>query len=310
MRASFVFFLSSFIFFFPLIFYLCLLKNEQNKFRMSEFRGKKIITGLKNFGSFLITKAFLRHLGIAVLVIIGLIFGIFQSLNVVTHHGEGLSVPDFTGKTLHEAIQTAEDSDLRIEVNDSVYNAPGKKGTVIAQNPPPDFKVKKGRTIHVQIKTFNPKRIDMPDFTGVSLIQAKADIETYGLKIGKLQYVPDIATNNVLEQMYNGRSIAPGTKIEINSRIDLVLGMGESNEATIVPDLQGLTRGDAIQKATDNSLNIGALVFDESVITVEDSTSAVVWKQTPVKNYQTTMGSVIDLWLTLDTEKLQNNDDN
>lgn len=278
---------------------------------MSEFRGKKILTGLKEFGSFLITKVFLKHLGISVLVIVALLFGVFQSLNVITHHGEGLSVPDFTGKTLKEAIQTADESDLRIEVSDSVYNAPGKKGTVIAQNPPPDFKVKKGRTIHVQIKTFNPETIDMPDFTGVSLIQAKADIETYGLKIGTLKYVPDIATNNVLEQMYRGRPIAPGTKIEKNSRIDLVLGMGESNEATVVPDLHGLTRSDAIQKATDNSLNIGALVFDETVITVEDSTSAVVWKQTPPKNYQTTMGSVIDVWLTLDTEKLQtNNDDN
>ena len=278
---------------------------------MSEFRGKRILIGLKNFGAFIITKAFLKHLGLSIIIVGGLLFGVFQSLNVVTHHGEGLSVPDFTGKTLSEAIQAARQSDLRIEVNDSVYNAPGKKGTIIAQNPPPDFKVKRGRTIHVQIKTFNPERINMPDFTGVSLIQAKADIETYGLKIGKLQYVPDIATNNVLEQMYKGRAIAPGTLIEKNSRIDLVLGMGESNEATIVPDLLGLTRSDAVQKATDNSLNIGALVFDESVKTVEDSTLAVVWKQTPIKNYQTTMGSVIDLWLTMDAEKLQtNNDDN
>ncbi len=278
---------------------------------MSEFRGKKVLAGLKDFGTFLITKAFLKHLGLSILVIVGLLFGVFQSLNVITHHGEGLSVPDFTGKTLKQAIADAKAIDLKIEVNDSVYNAPGKKGTIIKQNPSPDFKVKKGRTIHVQIKAFNPERIKIPDFTGVSLIQAKADIETYGLKIGKLQYVPDIATNNVLEQMYNGRPIAPGTVIEKDSRIDLVLGMGESNEATIVPDLHGLTRGDAIQKATDNSLNIGALVFDETVLTTEDSTLAKVWKQTPVKNYQTTMGALIDLWLTLDPVKLHPNiDDN
>jgi beta-lactam-binding protein with PASTA domain len=278
---------------------------------MSEFRGKRVLAALKDFGAFLITKAFLKHLGLSVLVILVLLFVVFQSLNVITHHGEGLSVPDFTGKTLKQAIADAKAIDLKIEVNDSVYNAPGKKGTIIRQNPSPDFKVKKGRTIHVQIKAFNPERIKMPDFTGVSLIQAKADIETYGLKIGKLQYVPDIATNNVLEQMYNGRPIAPGTVIEKDSRIDLVLGMGESNEVTIVPDLKGFTRSDALQKATDHSLNIGAMVFDETVIATEDSTMAKVWKQTPIKNYQTTMGSLIDLWLTLDTEKLQtNNDDN
>lgn len=278
---------------------------------MSEFRGKKILLGLKAFGAFLITKAFLKHFGISVLVIVALLFAVFQSLNIITHHGEGLSVPDFTGKTLKEAVEYADESDLRIEVNDSVYNAPGKKGTVIAQTPPPDFKVKKGRTIHVVIKTFNPERIDMPDFTGVSLIQAKADIETYGLKIGKLKYVPDIATNNVLEQQYRGRAIAPGTKIEKNSRIDLVLGMGESNEVTIVPDLKGFTRSDAVQKVTDNSLNMGAMVFDETVITIEDSVTAVVWKQSPLKHYQITMGSTVDIWLTLDPEKMEsNNNDN
>ena len=278
---------------------------------MSEFRGKKILLGLKAFGAFLITKSFLKHFGISILVVIALLFVVFQSLNIITHHGEGLSVPDFTGKTLNEAILTAEQSDLQIEVNDSVYNAPGKKGTVILQIPPPDFKVKKGRTIHVVIKTFNPERIDMPDFTGVSLVQAKADIETYGLKIGTLKYVPDIATNNVLEQMYGGRAIAPGTKIEKNSRIDLVLGMGESNEVTLVPDLHGFTRSNVIQKVTDNSLNIGAMIFDETVVTTEDSTTAVVWKQAPFKNYQVTMGSTVDLWLTLDPEKMNsNNDDN
>jgi len=277
---------------------------------MSEFRENKFIKGLKSFGAFLITKTFLKNLAIALAGSLAFAFFVFHSLNTITHHGEGLSVPDFTGESLAEANITAENSDLVIEVIDSVYNAPGKKGTVIAQTPPPDFKVKKGRTIHVVIKTFNPERIHIPDFTGVSLIQAKADIETYGLKIGKLKYVPDIATNNVLEQMYGGKPIAPGTLIEKNSRIDLILGMGASSEPAVVPDLIGTTRGEALQKATDNSLNIGALIFDETVITTQDSTSAVVWKQSPVKNYQTTMGATIDLWLTLDQEKINSNNDN
>lgn len=276
---------------------------------MGEFRENKFIKKLKAFGAFLITKEFLKHFLIAVSASIAFIFFIFHSLSTITHHGEGLSVPDFTGKSIKEANITANESDLVIEVIDSVYNAPGKKGTIIAQTPPPDFKVKKGRTIHVVIKTFNPERILMPDFTGVSLIQAKADIETYGLKIGKLKYVPDIATNNVLAQMFMGKEIAPGQLIEKNSRIDLVLGMGKSNEVTIVPDLLGTNRSEAIQKATDNSLNIGAMIYDETVITTNDSISAIVWKQSPVKNYQTTMGSTVDLWLTLDPGIINTNND-
>lgn len=276
---------------------------------MSKFSGKSILLGFKNFGRFLISKFFLKQIGLAVGISVALLLLTLLMLNIFTHHGEGLSVPDFTGRTLSEAKKIAEDSDLRIEVNDSVYNAPGKKGTVIDQTPPPDFKVKKDRTIHVVIKTFNPERIAIPDFTGVSLIQAKADIETYGLKIGKLTYVPDIATNNVLEQLYNGKPIPPGTIIEKNSQIDLKLGMGESNEVTTVPNLIGENRNGAVQKVTDNSLNVGAMIFDETVITTEDSAAAIVWKQTPVKYFDAKLGTPVDLWLSLNPDKTEEKND-
>lgn len=271
---------------------------------MGKINFSNILRGFKIFGAFLITKTFFKQLGIAVVISLVLLFSVFQMLGFLTHHGEGLSVPDFTGSSLRKALSIADDNDLKIEISDSVYNAPGKKGTIIAQTPPPDFKVKKGRTIHVVIKTFNPERIDMPDFTGVSLIQAKADIETYGLKIGKLKYVPDIATNNVLEQMFKGKPIAPGTKIEKNSKIDLILGLGKASEPVPTPDLIGKTKSEAIIKATDNSLNIGVLMFDETVITPADTASAIIWKQSPTKNRHVIMGSTIDLWFTLDSAKL------
>ncbi len=272
---------------------------------MSKIRFTGIFRVFKNIGAFIITKSFFKQLGIAIVLAVVLFFGTFQLLGVLTHHGEGLSVPNFAGYNLNEAIKIAEENDLKIEINDSVYNAPGKKGTVIAQTPPADFKVKRGRTIHVVIKTFMPEQIDMPDFTGVSLIQAKADIETYGLKIGKLRYVPDIATNNVLEQMYKGKPIAPGTRIEKNSKIDLVLGLGKSSEPVPVPDLIGDTKVKAVQQVTDNSLNVGVMMFDETVITSEDTASAIVWKQSPLKRRYVIMGSTVDLWLTLDTTRLK-----
>ncbi len=206
--------------------------------------------------------------------------------------------------TIKQVTKEAKNKNLRFNVIDSVFNAPGKKGTVFSQNPPANFKVKEGRTILLTVKTFNPQRIPMPDFTGVSLIQAKADIETYGLKIGKLKYIPDIATNNVLEQMYRGKPISPGTLIEKNSIIDLVLGLGKSNKITIVPDLNGLTFNDATQNTADHSLNIGILIYDHTIESSQDTTNAIIWKQSPGKNTQITIGSPIDIWLTLDMNKV------
>jgi beta-lactam-binding protein with PASTA domain len=259
-------------------------------------------SSFKLFKEFIKTKTFLKHFAFSFLVAFGLFFAIFMSLGTITHHGESLSVPDFSGMTLKKANKLSRQKNLKLKIIDSVYNAPGKKGTIVAQIPPPNFKVKEGRTIHIVIKTFNPERIAMPDFTDVSLVQAKADIETYGLRIGRLIYRPDIATNNVLEQLYAGKPIKPGTQIEKGSTVDLVLGLGKNGEIVIVPNLIGSTKLDAVQKATDHSLNIGAFIFDESVITSDDSASAIIYKQSPVKNVESNMGSPIDVWLSLDPD--------
>lgn len=271
---------------------------------MSTETNKKLPVFFKNIGNFIISKTFLKNLLFAVLLVGFLLYATFFSLSLITHHGEGLSVPDFTGMSIKQVTKVAKSKELKFRIIDSVFNAPGKKGTVIAQIPPADFKIKEGRTILLTIKTFNPKRIPMPDFTGVSLIQAKADIETYGLKIGKLKYIPDLATNNVLEQMYKGKPISPGTLIEANSAIDLVLGLGRSDKITLVPDLLGSSKDDAIQKAEAHSLNIGVLIFDKDIETTQDSLDAKVWRQSPGKEVQITIGSPIDIWLTLDLNKL------
>ncbi len=253
------------------------------------------------------SKVFLINFAISIAVVIFIFTATFYWLDLITHHGESLSVPDFTGMSIEQVKKIAEDKNLEFKIVDSVYDAPGKKGTVIAQTPPPDFKVKEGRTILLTTKTYEPKRILMPDFTGVSLIQAKADMETYGLKLGKLKYIPDIATNNVLEQMYKGKPIAPGTLIEAGSAIDLVLGLGQSDKATLVPDFIGLNREEAKQKCLENSLSLGILIYDESVITATDSLEAKVWKQSPQKDSRLTIGSPVDLWMTLDMNKVDAN---
>lgn len=273
--------------------------KEQETIEQQSF-WKRLISVIKS-------RVFLINFVISIAVVIFIFTATFYWLDLITHHGESLSVPDFTGMSIAQVKKIAEDRNLAFKIVDSVYDAPGKKGTVIAQTPPPDFKVKEGRTILLTTKTYEPKRIIMPDFTGVSLIQAKADMETYGLKLGKLKYIPDIATNNVLEQMYKGKPIAPGTLIEAGSAIDLVLGLGQSDKATLVPDFIGLNKEEAKQKCMENSLSLGVLIYDESIITATDSLEAKVWKQSPQKDSRLTIGSPVDLWMTLDMNKVDAN---
>jgi eukaryotic-like serine/threonine-protein kinase len=265
-------------------------------------KGKEVMF---SFFRFLKTKIFLTHLAIATAG--GLVFGMFMLFffDFFTHHGEANSVPDFRGMTLKEALDKADDNNLQLLVIDSVYNAEGRKGTIVEQTPPANFKVKKNRTIFITIKTLNPERIPMPKITGVSLIQAKAELETYGLSIGKLYYQPDIATNLVLEQYYKGKSIRSGKIIDKGSKIDLLLGMKSGEVNTTVPNLFGLSENIAIQKTTDFSLNIGTVIFDKTVKSEIDSIKAKVYKQSPGAFTGATIGSKVDIWLTLDKKKLE-----
>ena len=144
----------------------------------------------------------------------------------------------------------------------------------------------------------------MPNFVNSTLIQTKADLETYGLKVGKLIYKPWKYDNLIIEQRFEGKKIKAGEKIEKGSYIDLVLGRTGDYENTVVPQLIGLTRDDAEEKISEMMLNVGSVVYDKSVVSEEDSINATVKKQFPGKNVSKIPGSEVDIWLSLDTDSV------
>lgn len=259
-----------------------------------------------DFLRFLISRLFLKHLLIAISIIIFVTVIVLIFLRIYTRHGQALSVPDLIGMGIPEADSILAERELRYQIVDSVYNANLTRGSIIDQNPSPEFQVKKDRTIFLTINAFNPEVISMPNMVGVSLRQARAIVQTAGLTIGKLTYVPDIAVNNVLQQKYNGNVIEEGDSIVKGSKIDLVLGMGLSNEKTAAPDLIGLPFELAKERITNRYLNLGAVIYDASFEDAEDSLNAFVWKQKPEFDEDELMnlGSSVDIWLTADSTKL------
>jgi beta-lactam-binding protein with PASTA domain len=131
-------------------------------------------------------------------------------------------------------------------------------------------------------------------------------IQNAGLEMGTLSYKADLSINMVLNQRFGGREIAEGDSIQKGSVIDLVLGKGLSNQRTIVPDLMGLTLDPAREKILSSSLNLGTYIYDNTILTKDDSINAFVYKQNPEFNEESTLqlGSSIYLWLTIDSLKL------
>jgi len=258
---------------------------------------------------FTFSSLFVRNLLFSFVVGGIIIFVLLVFLKVFTKHGAAYSVPNFSGLTIEEAEELADDKDLRMQIVDSVYNAPGKPGTVVEQNPPKDFKVKDNRRIFLTIKAINPELISMPDFVNSTLIQAKSDIETYGMRIGKLLYKPWKYDNVVIEQKFNGKPIAPGTSIEKGSKIDLILGKSDGFSNTQVPSLLGLSRIQAEMKAAELMLNIGSVLYDGTVISYADTINAAIVKQFPQKDVTLVPGGEIDIWLSMKNDTTQDEED-
>ena len=228
-------------------------------------------------------------------------------LKVITHHGNKIEVPDFTNMTMSEAKYNAGINNIKVIVIDSVYVRRMKKGAVYSQTPKPGSTVKKGRRIRLTINSINPKKIIMPNLVGVSMRQAHAELLSRGLNLGQLIYVNDIATNNVIRQLYNKKEIKPGMYINSGSNIDLVVGLNNFDNTTNVPDVIGMKYMRAVSAVHDYSLNVSRLVFDSSVRNYADSLDAVVYKQGPVASeIPVIMGSDVSLYLTVDAAKIPN----
>ncbi len=246
-----------------------------------------------SLGSFFKSRFFFIHLGLSIGATIVVIWLATLLLGFITKHGQDITVPDLTGIKMEDLSDYLSSRNLEFKIIDSSYSNSGKKGTVISQDPFPNSKVKSGRTIYVTVIAKMPERTTVPDLKDLTLRQTIAVLETYGLRVGKLTYVPDIAKNAVLKQQYKGKIIDAGTMIEKGSQIDLVLGRGERNERTSIPFLIGKTRDEAIKLINEYSLNVGNEVFEDG----SDTSNARVYKQSPTftKSSSINLGSSVDL---------------
>lgn len=243
-------------------------------------------------------------LGAFAFFVVFLVVVIF-SLKAITRHNQEIAVPDFTNMTVDEAQVVAAQHEVKLDVTDSVYVKRMRRGAIYRQNPKPGSFVKSGRRVILTINAVNAKQVAMPELVGYSTRQARSELLSKGLRLEKLVYVQDIATNNVLKQIYRGREVEPGTMLESDAPITLVVGLSELDKDTHMPYVMGLKNLTAVDALHSASLNIGKMHFDETVKDYSDSLSAVVYRQVPEYTpLAVQMGEEIALYLTMDVKKV------
>jgi len=249
----------------------------------------------------------LKKMILAVVIAIFLLLITMFFIRVYTHHGESLTVPDFSGMMKEQVLDILKQNELNYQVTDSLYVTEEMPGTVIGQFPVKGSHVKSGRTIFFTICARKPEQVLMPKLTDISLRQAMNILSRVGLNVGTITYVPSEYTNLVLAQKRGIEDIEQGSKINKGTEIDLTVGKSLSSEKTVIPDLIGLTLKMAKNEMTSLFLVQGSLIYDESVKSNEDTLSSKIWKQDPdLSGENLKQGSSIDMWFTIDEEKLKN----
>jgi beta-lactam-binding protein with PASTA domain len=176
------------------------------------------------FIQFVFSKAFLKQLLLAIVVLLVLAFLILWWLRFSTNHNETIEVPNLAKMSLDKVEEKLDEMDLRYEILDSAnYNPDFPKYSVIEQIPKPGKFVKEDRKLYLTLNPSGYRKIEVPDVLGRTRRQAEPTLLAMGFKIGKISYRPHIS-DNVLEMRYKGEKLEVGTPLQKTSVIDLIVG--------------------------------------------------------------------------------------
>ena len=181
------------------------------------------MSGIRNF--FFSPKRLGFHFLLAIGVVVVICVTALFVLDSYTRHGTEVVMPNFIGMDSDELLNKEDVSkDFIIVVSDYFYDKKTAPGTVLKQDPHVGEMVKTGRKVYVTVASNIPPKVIMPQLEDVSLRQAEIMLKAIGLELATVIYKPSPYENAVLEQLYKGRVIAPGTEISTGETITLVVG--------------------------------------------------------------------------------------
>lgn len=150
----------------------------------------------------------------------------FLAMNIFTQHGKSQAVPDLKGKPLREAISILESEGLKWEISDSTYNDTFQPGCVVEQSPKALSEVKSHRTIYLTVTPFSPRLITMPSVKDMSERTGRSMLEGLGFRNIEIELVPSEFNGLILGVSVNGKSVNPGERVTLSSKITLQVGNG------------------------------------------------------------------------------------
>ena len=278
-------------------------KSRKSKAKRSgESKPSRIATLFKRFP--IISNIIL--IGVFGLILLVLLF---FGLKWSTRHDKLIVIPDFVGMTIEEARGVADNKDLNIVVRDSIFDVDLPGGTIVDQLPGTsdvrDVTVKPGRKIYVTINAFNRRQVYVPYVAKQTLRQALNQLERSGLTVEKLVYEPDMTSTDYVErQTVSGKEVSSSSKrqVPVGTGVTLYVTYHRSEQYTVAPRVVGMSLAKAKASLWDHGLNVGKIIYDESVGDVIDRRTARVYKQSAAIGSSQRRGAKVDIYLSVDDQ--------
>lgn len=237
----------------------------------------------------------------AILVTLLILLVLISWLKNYTQHDIEMDVPDVRGLFINDADLLLGSQELRLVVIDSTHSEKVPLGTIVEQDPIPNSKVKKGRMVYVTINATTKRQIIMPNLQDMSYRQAETTLKSMGLVVDSIyEYKPSEFRDLVLDIKSAGVSIVPGQKVEVGTKVKLVVGFGRGIDKVEVPNIIGLSLQDARSLLLSHRLTIGATYYDEP-----DKTNELqyIYNQFPAAGEMLVEGETVSIYLSIDQTK-------
>lgn len=153
-----------------------------------------------------------------------------------------VAVPNVKVPRLHsldssQASQRLEQWGLKIAVGDSIYHERIPLGSVIDHLPEAGQRIKKGRAVTVLLSK-GPRYYTTPDLQGVSLREARLQLESNQLQTGDITYV---SSNEIPETAVIDQHPTAGTRLKRDSSVKLRISNGPPSSMKTTPNLLALS---------------------------------------------------------------------
>ena len=126
-----------------------------------------------------------------IIVVAGVCWGTSFAIDIYTHHGESVAIPNIKQKSFADAEHILADAGLSIVVSDTGYVKSLPPDCILEQSPAAGSHVKTGHVIYVIVNASRSPEISLPDIIdNSSLREAMAKLTAMGFKLTQPQFVP------------------------------------------------------------------------------------------------------------------------